>query len=356
MPTATRTAPRTATRTPLRLLLLLLAVLLLTGGFASAPAHAADEDVTWTVRTAPNSYGADRSSYSYGVNPGGHVEDAMVVANRGKKPLTLTVYAADGFTTDTGSLDLLPAGKKSVGVGAWLRTDATKITVRPGKTAEIPFTVAVPRKATPGDYVGGLLTSLKQSDDAEGINVDRRLGIKVKLRVSGALKPALAVEDAHVSYDGTADPFTKGSATLTYTVHNTGNAAVSARQAAELTGPFGWFTAHVAPPKDTPELLPGERWKVTVPATGVAPSFALTAKITLTPLLTDASGSTSPLSPVEATAHGTAIPWTLLVLVLALLACAVAALRLRSRRKQGEEERVREAVARELREREAKVG
>ncbi|WP_010274309.1 MULTISPECIES: hypothetical protein [unclassified Streptomyces] len=88
----------------------------------------------------------------------------------------------------------------------------------------------------------------------------------------------------------------------------------------------------------------------------MAPSFALTAKITLTPLLTDASGSTSPLSPVEATAHGTAIPWTPLVLVLALLACAVAALRLRSRRKQGEEERVREAVARELREREEKVG
>ncbi|NED83319.1 DUF916 domain-containing protein, partial [Streptomyces sp. SID11233] len=86
----------------------------------------------------------------------------------------------------------------------------------------------------------------------------------------------------------TADPFARGDATLTYTVHNTGNAAVAARQTAGLTGPFGWFTAHVRKPKDTPELLPGERWKVTVPATGVTPSFALTAKITLTPLLTDA--------------------------------------------------------------------
>ncbi|WP_234010598.1 hypothetical protein [Streptomyces sp. SPB074] len=47
-----------------------------------APAHAADEDVTWTVRTAPNAYGKDRSSYSYGVNPGGRAEDAMTVANR----------------------------------------------------------------------------------------------------------------------------------------------------------------------------------------------------------------------------------------------------------------------------------
>ncbi|WP_432159658.1 hypothetical protein [Streptomyces sp. NRRL F-5630] len=151
----------------------------------------------------------------------------------------------------------------------------------PGGTAEIPFTATVPRKATPGDYVSGLLTSLKQPDDAEGINVDRRLGIKVRLRVSGALEPALAVEDAHVSDDGTAAPFGRGNATLTYTVHNTGNAAVAARQAAELTVPLGWFAAHAAPPKDPPELLPGQRWKVSVPATGVTLSFALTAKIIL---------------------------------------------------------------------------
>ncbi|WP_435192906.1 hypothetical protein [Streptomyces sp. NRRL F-5630] len=63
----------------------------------------------------------------------------------------------------------------------------------PSGTAEIPFTVTAPGRATPGDYVGGLLTSLKQPDDAEGINGDRRLGIKVRLRVSGALEPALAV-------------------------------------------------------------------------------------------------------------------------------------------------------------------
>ncbi|WP_431033815.1 WxL protein peptidoglycan domain-containing protein [Streptomyces sp. P6-2-1] len=344
----------TATRsTPFRLLL--TAFLLLAVALVSTPAHAAGEDVTWTVRTAPNSYGADRSSYSYGVNPGGHVEDAMVVANRGKKPLTLTVYASDGFTTDTGTLDLLPAGKKSVGVGAWLRTDSAKITVRPGKKAEIPFTVTVPREATPGDYVGGLLTSLKQPDDAEGINVDRRLGIKVKLRVSGALKPALAVEDAHVSYDGTADPFAKGGATVTYTIHNTGNATLAARQAIALHGPFGWFTAHVASPKPTPELLPGERWKVTVPATGVTPSFALTAKVTLTPLLTDASGSTAPLPPTTATTHAPAIPWTLLVLLLLVVACATAAFVLRRRRKRTADQRLREAVERELRERGEKV-
>ncbi|MGE9692403.1 MULTISPECIES: hypothetical protein [unclassified Streptomyces] len=57
-----------------------------------------------------------------------------------------------------------------------------------------------------------------------------------------------------------------------------------------------------------------------------------------------------------ATAHGTAIPWTLLVLLLALVARTVAALRLPRHRKRGEKARKRAAVARELRKREEKAG
>ncbi|WP_435246088.1 COG1470 family protein [Streptomyces sp. NRRL F-5630] len=226
----------------------------------------------------------------------------------------------------------------------------------PGGTAEIPFTATVPRKATPGDYVSGLLTSLKQPDDAEGINVDRRLGIKVRLRVSGALEPALAVEDAHVSDDGTAAPFGRGNATLTYTVHNTGNAAVAARQAAELTVPLGWFAAHAAPPKAPPRTPPRPTLEGLGPGHGRHPVLRAHGEDHPAPLLTDASGSTSPLPPVKATAHGTAIPRTLLVLLLALVARKVAALRLRRHRKRGEKARKRAAVARELRKREEKAG
>ncbi|WP_233518125.1 WxL protein peptidoglycan domain-containing protein [Streptomyces corynorhini] len=171
-------------------LLTVLVAALAAAGVSAGPAATRDDDVTWTVRTAPNSYGADRSSFSHAVNPGGEVEDAMVVANRGKVPLRLAVYAADGFTTNTGRLDLLPGGEKSVAVGAWTRAGRDTVTIGPGKTVTVPFTLSVPGNATPGDYVGGVVTSLRQSDEAEGINVDRRLGIRVKLRVSGALAPA----------------------------------------------------------------------------------------------------------------------------------------------------------------------
>ena len=47
----------------------------------------------------------------------------MVVANRGPAPLTLSVYAADGFTTDAGQLDLLTRDKKSIAIGAWVKAE-----------------------------------------------------------------------------------------------------------------------------------------------------------------------------------------------------------------------------------------
>ncbi|MGW0668373.1 WxL protein peptidoglycan domain-containing protein [Streptomyces sp. NPDC002746] len=339
-----------AVRTALLFLLAALAF-----GTSTGPARAAGGDVTWTVRTAANDYGEDRSSFGYTVNPGGEAEDALVVANHSTDPLNLAVYAADGFTTEKGQLDLLTEGKKSRSIGAWVRADRASVRIAPGKSAEIPFTVKVPRNAPPGDYVGGILTSLKQSDDAEGIAVDRRLGIRIKLRVSGALKPALAVEDLRIDYRGTANPFGQGDATVTYSLHNTGNALLSGTQKVTLNGPFGTLSTEAGAIAAPPELLPGERWKVTVPLHDVTPALRLTATVAVTPLITDAAGSTTALHPVRTTAHGWAVPWTLLLLLVLVLGAAVAAFvlvrRSRARRARREEERVREAVEQALRDR-----
>ncbi|MER5275840.1 DUF916 domain-containing protein [Streptomyces sp. NPDC002809] len=343
---------RTTTAVLVRTALLVLLAALVSGTFAR-PAQAAEGDVTWTVRTAANDYGEDRSSFSYAVNPGGEAEDALVVANHGTEPLSLAVYAADGYTTEKGQLDLLTEGTKSRSIGSWVRAGRETVRIAPGKSAEIPFTVKVPGNATPGDYVGGILTSLKQADDTEGIAVDRRLGIRIKLRVSGALRPGLSVEDLHVDYRGSAGPFARGDATVTYNLHNTGNALLSGTHKVTLTGPFGTLSTDAGDIPAPPELLPGERWKVTVPVHAVTPAFRLTATVAVTPLITDAAGSTTALEPVRATARGWAVPWTLLLLLVLVLGAAAAAFVLvrrgRARRALHEEERVRVAVEQALR-------
>ena len=89
-----------------------------------------------------------------------------------------------------------------------------------------------------------------------------------------------------------------------------------------------------------------------MPVHGVAPAISLAATATLTPLLTDASGSTTSLKPVQVTAHGWALPWTLVLVLVVLIAGIVGAYlyrrRNRAQRKVREDARVRDAVEQAL--------
>lgn len=301
-------------------------------GVGAGPAAAADGGFPWEVKTAANSFGDHRQNYSYALNPGGQVKDGLVVVNHGATPLNLDVYAADAFTTGAGQLDLAAKDAKPVGVGGWVHAARNGVKVPPGKSAEVPFTVTVPDDAASGDHMGGIVTSLTQRSAADGTKVNRRLGIRIRLRVGGELKPHLSVENPRVRYSGTPNPFGKGDATITYTIRNTGNAILSARQAASAAGPFGLSRVSAGQIDDSPQLLPGETWRVSARVHGVPPALRLTATITLIPLLTDASGSTAPLATVKATTHAWPVPWALLLLLAVLCGLAVVVLVLRRRR------------------------
>ncbi len=111
----------------------LVLIALLAFGLVTVPAGLAQaaggDDVTWTVRTGSNGFGADRTSFSYTIDPGGTLDDSLVIANHGDGPLDLGVYAADGYTTQSGQFDLVVGGAKSTSIGVWVRSSAPKITV-----------------------------------------------------------------------------------------------------------------------------------------------------------------------------------------------------------------------------------
>jgi hypothetical protein len=308
---------------PRTTVVVLLAVL---GFLGLGPAASADD--SWTVGTASGDFGSGRQNYNYTLNPGGQLKDGLVVVNHGTAPLHLAVYAADAFTNKGGQVDLVTKDAKSTRVGAWVHPDRPDVTVRPGASAEVPFTVTLPSNAASGDYLGGIVTSVTQPG-----GVERRLGIRVRLRVGGTLKPSLSVENLRVRYAGTPNPFGKGHATVTYTIHNTGNAILAARQAVSLSGPFGAWGVRAGQIADSPQLLPGDTWKVSVPVRGVTPAARLTGTVTLVPLLTDAAGSIAPLSPVKTTAHAWTAPWALLLSLVVLCGLVAAGLTFRRRAK-----------------------
>lgn len=305
------------------------AALVLTGAAASA-----DTTVTWGVKPADNEHGAGRPNYSYAVEPGGSLDDALVVTNHDEGELALRVYAADGFTTTSGQLDLRPAEEEPTGVGAWVTLGRSELLLlAPGESAEVPFTLTVPDNATPGDHTGGIVASLLGEENADGITVERRLGSRIHVRVGGELAPSLAVEDLRVDYDGTANPLAAGTATVTYTVANTGNARMTAGQTVRVAGPFGLLETGADVP-DLPELLPGATHEVSVVVDGVRPLIRATASVTLTPRVAGDDALTLPA--IESTAGAWAVPWAVLVVLALAVALLVRRLvrRRRGRRRQ----------------------
>lgn len=319
-----KTTPR-----PLRLLLSFITGLaLMLGSPLAASAAAApspDTTVTWSVKPADTAQGRDRPNYAYDLMPGGTVGDALYVANRSPQPITLRVYAADGFLTDDGALDILAGGVESTDLGSWVSIASPELTLDSGASAEVPFTVAVPADAAPGDYAAGIVASMLVTAD-NGTITERRLGSRVHLRVQGELAPALAISDVVVDYHGTANPAETGSATVGYTLTNTGNTRLDPDAEVALGGPFGW--ARVTAADDAPELLPGSSLERTVEVAGIVPFVLLSADVTATSQVvsrTLAGAEPSTLDPLvsQGTATTAAVPWTALA-ILAVIALLVA--------------------------------
>ena len=298
-------------------------------------ANAADAGaIAWSVATVDGAHGTDRPNFSYVEDPGTVQRDRLRITNTGTTPLDLAVYAADAYTTPTGTIDLDTPDLTPDDAGAWITLFDDAISLAPGAEVEIGFRIDIPADANPGDHSAGIVTSLR-SDDGGTLSVDRRLATRVSVRVSGDLAPAVVIDGLTADYTGTWNPFGDGVLRLDYRVTNTGNTRLTASDAVSAAGPFGLF-ARDAAAGQLPEVIPGSTIHVhhEIPAT---PWGLLTGAVTVDPEAiglgavgtgdsgAGAADSAPAVGPVTLSFEVVAVPWTLLAL-LALAAGAVVAL------------------------------
>jgi hypothetical protein len=304
---------------------------------AARPSAAPHGRTTFGIQPSGAKKPDQRPNLSYSVTPGAALRDYVAVWNYGTKPITLRLYAGDAFITGDGGFDVLAAGKESTAVGSWAKLGRARVTVPRRSRVIVPFTLTVPRNATPGDHAGGIVASLAATrTDAKGnkVRVDQRVGSRIYMRVTGKLTPQLSVEGLHTAYHGTLNPFATGSATVTYTVRNTGNVRLGARQLLRVSDLFGG-DATVHRPRGIPELLPGSALRFTATATGVLPTVRDTTTVTVDPVPVRGDVPPPTRPRVTASTDFWAVPWTVLGLVLVLLAVVVLFFVRRRRRRGG---------------------
>ncbi len=361
-PAASR-SPRRARAGILPLLGVLLALLLTP--LASSPVFAAadpgpaageasDTTVAWSVRPADTVQGTGRPNFAYDLAAGADLDDAILVTNRSDTALDLRVYAADAFLSPDGSLDILAAGEESEALGAWISVGSPDISVAPGDTAQVPFSLALPDNIEPGDYTAGIVASLRVESD--GIVTERRLGSRIHVRVTGVLAPALDISGVSVDYEGTWNPFGTGAATITYTLTNEGNARLAPGTTASISGPFGILPTTTTD-AELAELLPGSSVDRSVRVEGIVPLIFMSADVVATPEVVVREGSAQAAPPevadVRSSAAVWAVPWATLALFVLVAAAVVLWLRTRRRRSAAQKRAVDAAVASALAERDA---
>ncbi|ACZ31779.1 protein of unknown function DUF916 cell surface putative [Xylanimonas cellulosilytica DSM 15894] len=286
----------------------------------AAPASA--DDVTWSLAPVGGT-----PNFVYAVEPGQSVDDVLVVTNPTASPIDLAVYGTDAFTTAEGQLDLLPAAQEPTGLGTWLETSASTVHVEAGSRVEVPFTLRVPDDAAPGDHAGGIVTSLATTSGDGTLTVDRRLALRVHARVAGELTPALAVTGVDVVAHGTLAPRGTVTATVTYTLTNTGNTRLVPTESVRVSGPGGSGARVVTDTLD--EVLPGSAVQRTVEVTGVRPLGRATADVRVDGVAVGIGGGGATTGSGSASTW--AVPWAIVAIVVLVVAAAAGAPALRDR-------------------------
>ncbi|MEU6771326.1 DUF916 domain-containing protein [Streptomyces sp. NPDC046759] len=290
-----------------KLYVLLLGLVL---AWQAAPARAADNG-SWSVYPVASKIAA-RPYFYLSADPGQTLTDEVAVQNKTGKPLTFRLYAADAYNTPRdGGFAVRTMEERMLGVGAWAEPATSRITVPGHRTVTVPFTLHVPEGAEPGDHPGAIVALDEHVDPGSGrlaLGVQRAVGARVYLRVSGPTLPALSVGQLHISHHQPLIPGTgAATATVSYTLRNTGNVTLDPKVELKARGLFGRTLLDRELTRVPSQLLPGQRVRLTETWRG-APQLDR-ADVTLT--------ASAPGTRQSASAAFLALPWLVAALVSA---------------------------------------
>ncbi|MDR1188621.1 MAG: hypothetical protein LBK95_14415 [Bifidobacteriaceae bacterium] len=291
-------------------------------------------DIAWQVRPAYSEGEDPRAYFVLESDPGARLSDVMVIDNVSREAVTVAIYGQEAVLTADGKYSAPPGRAEQGSFGLWISPSVESITVEPYSTGEVPFTIEIPEAATPGDYDGAIFTSYlqPQEQDGETVMVDMRVGVRVHLRVSGDLNPALKVDSLKVERTNPWWNPLPCDVYASFRVTNVGNVRVTAKAVSDVAANylFGKVNKTGLGDVSTPELLPGSSVVFSTGEPGPEDAWAQGPRIegiwgfgkqTYTVYLVNGkvpnSEQTAPTA--QATVTVWLIPWIPLVLLVALL-------------------------------------
>lgn len=208
------------------------------GDITIIPAHPSDPENSKT-----------KSWFVYDFPAGIVHKDTVYVKNDNKEPKTLKLYAVDAYTTEQGGFALRRDTDERKTIGAWIALSTKEITLKTGEAKEISFTYTVPKEVGPGEYAGGIVAEDKAAVSGAGIDVVKKVGVRVYHTVAGEKRVSISV------FDYQMEKLSDGNRRFKVTISNKGNVSKTVILEVDMKTRDGGVLSTVK--SGASELLPG---------------------------------------------------------------------------------------------------
>jgi len=187
---------RTMTRRLLALLLIVTAiptVLLPTAHAYAAGGH--NVPILLRPTDAQGSVLGGSGYYQIAARPGDHLHLFAFVGNRGHVKAPISLIPVDAGSGEFGAISYNLPQQPRKHVGAWIQLANESLVLRPDQGAVVPFTLVIPSRLRPGQYIGGLTAFVPAQSRgvAPGfeLTVQNRVVIAVVVTVQGQMQAQL---------------------------------------------------------------------------------------------------------------------------------------------------------------------
>lgn len=143
----------------------------------------------------------EQGHFSYSLPSGASVEDGIILINYKAEPIVVRLYAADLIAAKGGGLAPAQRDAKMNGVGAWLKLDDPEMStvgVPANGRVTVPFELRIPKGTPPGDYPGAVVASLDTGRSPNGLSVQTRAALMVRLTVPGKINLGVGVGELRI--------------------------------------------------------------------------------------------------------------------------------------------------------------
>jgi hypothetical protein len=173
----------------------------------------------------PMSFSVQPLTAEVAVQPGGEATGVLRIGNDpdengGGDPVRLRVYAMDWTLNRKGTPQFMKAASDPRSCAAWVRVNPVELDVAPGKTAEVRYTVRVPKEAQ-GSYHTVIMVesapSPARAKNGKLVGVNGRIGSILYLHAGPVARRARITR------------FSAGAQQTLLTLENTGNSAIRVR-------------------------------------------------------------------------------------------------------------------------------